>query len=235
MGVPKGLQRGPKRPKTAFLGPHIPRQPFLTCETVSMHRPGCALTCFTFILHCSISPEPPDPIMAPKCPFWAIWGPFGVLMGPPNGTPDPRNGSNASLGMCPDLFHLYSTLFRQSGATTPPYGYKMTILGHLGPFWGPFGAPIGPQKGPNWSHQIRLWPKKAVFGRFGPFWEPSGTPRWPSLTPKTVPKYHHGYALTCSTLTPHCSTSSEPPAPLMAQKGRFLPFWTLFFSIIYLT
>ena len=27
-----------------------------------------------------------------------------------------------------------------------------------------------------WSHQIRLWPKKAVFGRFGPFWEPSGAP-----------------------------------------------------------
>ena len=74
----------------------------------------------------------------------ALLGPFGVLLGPPNGTPDPRNGSNASLGMCPDLFHLYSTLFRQSGATTPPYGYKMTILGHLGPFWSPFGAPIAP-------------------------------------------------------------------------------------------
>ena len=133
MGVPEGLQRGPKRPKTAFLGPHIPRRPFLTCETVSLHRPGCALTCSTYILHCSISSQPPDPIMAPKWPFWAIWGPFGVLLEPPNGTPDPRNVSNASLGMCPDLFHLYSTLFRQSGATTPPYGYKMTILGHLGP------------------------------------------------------------------------------------------------------
>ena len=71
----------------------------------------------------------------------AIWGPFGVLLGSPNGTPDPRNGSNASLGMCPDLFHLYSTLFRQSGATTPPYGYKMTILGHLGPCWGPNSLP----------------------------------------------------------------------------------------------
>ena len=146
--MPEGPQKDPKRPKTAFFGRKriwwLPRQPFLTCETVSLHRPGCALTCFTYILHCSISSEPPDPIMAPKWPFWAIWGPFGVLLGSPNGTPDPRNGSNASLGMCPDLFHLYSTLFRQSGATTPPYGYKMTILGHLGPFWGPFGAPIAP-------------------------------------------------------------------------------------------
>ena len=146
--MPEGPQKDPKRPKTAFFGRKriwwLPRQPFLTCETVSLHRPGCALTCFTYILHCSISSEPPDPIMAPKWPFWAIWGPFGVLLGPPNGTPDPRNGSNASLGMCPDLFHLYSTLFRQSGATTPPYGTKITILGHLGPFWGPIGAPHKP-------------------------------------------------------------------------------------------
>ena len=37
-----------------------------------------------------------------------------------------------------------------------------------------------------WSHQIRLWPKKAVLGRFGPFWGPSGTPVWPSLTRKTT-------------------------------------------------
>ena len=74
-------QKDPKRPKTAFLGPHIPRRPFLTCETVSLHRPGCALTCYTYILHCSISSQPPDPIMAPKWPFWAIWGPFGVLLG----------------------------------------------------------------------------------------------------------------------------------------------------------
>ena len=63
---------------------------------------------------------------------------------PPKGTPDPRNGSIESPRMCPDLFHLYSTLFRQSGATTPPYGTKITILGHLGPFWGPIGAPISP-------------------------------------------------------------------------------------------
>ena len=202
MGVPEGLQRGPKRPKTAFLGPHIPRRPFLTCETVSLHRPGCALTCSTYILHCSISSQPPDPIMAPKWPFWAIWGPFGVLLGPPNGTPDPRNGSNASLGMCPDLFHLYSTLFRQSGATTPPYGYKMTILGHLGPFWGPSGAPIAPPDQRNGSIALpRMCPdlfhlystlfcqfgatrpaygsKMTILGRLGPFWGPLGAPQRP--------------------------------------------------------
>ena len=128
--------------KMAILGSYWgpPKAP-LTRETVPLNRPGCALTCSTYIPHCSASPEPQHPLMAPKLQFWAIWGPFGILLGPPNGTPDPRNGSNASLGMCPDLFHLYSTLFRQSGATTPPYGYKMTILGHLGPFWGPNSPP----------------------------------------------------------------------------------------------
>ena len=70
-------------------------------------------------------------------------------------------------------------------------------------------------------------PKKAVFGRFGPLWRPSGTPIWPSLTPKTVPMHHRVCALTCSTLVPLCSTSLEPPDPLMAQKGRFWQFWTL--------
>ena len=40
--------------------------------------------------------------------------------------------------------------------------------------------------------------------------------------------HHRGCALTCSTLVPLCSTSLEPPDSLMAQKGRFWPFWTLF-------
>ena len=77
------------------------------------------------------------------------------------------------------------------------------------------------------SHQICLRPKKAVFGRFGSFWGPSGTPRWPSLAPKTIPIHYWGCALTCSTLVSLCSISLEPPDPLMAQKGRFGPFWTL--------
>ena len=103
--------------------------------------------------------------------------------------------------------------------------YKWNKSGHIrGDAMEPFlwsGGPFG-------GHQIRLWPKKAVFGRFGPFRGPSGAPRWPSLTCKTVPMHHRGWALTCSTLVSHCSTSLEPPASLMAQKGRFWPFWTLF-------
>ena len=118
----------------------------------------------------------------------------GALLRPHKCTPDPGNSSNASLGMCPELFHLYSTLFRQSGATTLPYGTKITILGHLGPFWGPIGAP----------HK-------------------------PPLTRETVPLHCPGCALTCSTFIPHCSASSEPPDPLMAQKrtilGHLGPFW----------
>ena len=78
-----------------------------------------------------------------------------------------------------------------------------------------------------WSHHTCLWSKKAVFGRFGPFWGPSGAPGWFSLTRKTVPMHHRGCALPCSTLVPLCSTSLEPPDPLMAQKGRFWQFWTL--------
>ena len=139
--APKRVQNGQKQHFLAISGSGGPPKAPLTRETVPLNRPGCALTCSTYIPHCSASPEPQHPLMAPKLQFWAIWGPSGVLLGPPKGTPDPRNGSNASLGMCPDLFHLYSTLFRQSGATTPPYGYKMTILGHLGPFWGPNSPP----------------------------------------------------------------------------------------------
>merc|ERR1712214_131705 len=78
----------------------------------------------------------------------AVFGCFGpclaALWHTQMALPDQRNGSNASPGMCPDLFHPCSTLFHQFGATTPPYGTKITILGHLGPFWGPIGAPHKP-------------------------------------------------------------------------------------------
>ena len=76
-------------------------------------------------------------------------------------------------------------------------------------------------------------PLMAQKGRFWPFWTlwgPSGTPIWPSLTRKTVPIHHWGCAVTCSTLVPLCSTSLEPLDPLMAEKGRFWLFWTLFGS-----
>ena len=72
---------------------------------------------------------------------------------------------------------------------------------------------------------------RSAYGPKRPFWTlwgPSGTPIWPSLNRKTVPIHHWGCALTCSTLVPLCSTSLEPPDSLMAQKGRFWPFWTLF-------
>ena len=170
----------------------------LTRETFPMHHWGCALTCSTYIPHCSASPEPQHPLMAPKLQFWAIWGPFGVLLGPPNSTPDPRNSSNSSLGMCPDLFHLYSTLFCQSGATTPPYGYKMTILGHLGPFWGAFGAPIAQSNGsialprmcPDLFHPCfilfhQFGDTRPAYGtkwRFWAIWDPL-QPIWGPLAP----------------------------------------------------
>ena len=93
MGVPEGLQRGPKLPKTAFLG-HM-----------------------------------------------RIWW----LQGPPKGTPDPRNGSNASPGMCPDLFHPCSTLFHQFGATRLAYGPKRPFLAVLDPVW--------PYNWPKWLEQ----------------------------------------------------------------------------------
>ena len=72
---------------------------------------------------------------------------------------------------------------------------------------------------------------RSAYGPKRPFWTlwgPSGTPIWPSLNRKTVPIHHWGCALTCSTLVPLCSTSLEPPDPLMAKKGRFWQFWTLF-------
>ena len=47
--------------------------------------------------------------------------------------------------MCPDLFHFYSALFRQCRATTPSYGTKIIIFGHLGSFWGA-NRPPWPEK-----------------------------------------------------------------------------------------
>ena len=66
-------------------------------ETVPLHRPRCALTCSTFIPHCSASAEPQHPLMAPKLSFLAIWGPFGAPIGPP----DQRKGSIALPRVCP--------------------------------------------------------------------------------------------------------------------------------------
>ena len=140
------------------------------------------------------------------------------------------------------------------GPNRTPKGPKKAVLDPLGALWRPWMALPDPQNclnasqgmspdllrlystlfhhtvPPVWSHQIRLWPIRAVFGPFGSFWGPSGTPIWPSLNRKTVPIHHWGCALTCSTLVSLCSTSLEPPDPLMAEKGRFWLFWTLFGS-----
>ena len=84
--------------KSALGGPNqILRTGPLTIETVPLHRPGCALTCSTFIPHCSASAEPQHPLMAPKLSFLAIWGPFGAPIGPP----DQRKGSIALPRVCP--------------------------------------------------------------------------------------------------------------------------------------
>ena len=111
--APERVQSGQKQPFSAISGSGGPRKAPLTIETAPLHRPGCALTCSTYIPHCSASAEPQHSLMAPKLSFWAIWGPFGVLLGPPIGPPEQRNGSIALPRICPDLFHLCSTLFCQ--------------------------------------------------------------------------------------------------------------------------
>ena len=172
-------------------------------------------------------------------------------MAPPMAFPCLGNGFITSHWMCPNLFQPCSTLIHQFGAPRPAYGHKMAILAHLSHFegiWRPPMVIIDPGKGPNTSPRVcpnlfqpcstlfhQFGTTRSAFGRKRPFlavldpvWGPSGAPIWPSLTRETVSMHHRGYALPCSTLVPLCSTSLEPPDSLMAQKGRFWPFWTLF-------
>ena len=165
--------------------------------------------------------------------------------------PDQRNGFNASPGICPALFHPCSTLFHQFGATRSAYGPKrpfLAVLDALGALWRTHMALPDQRNGFNASPGMcpdLFHPCSTLFHQFGatrsaygrkrpflavldPVWGPSGAPIWPSLTRETVSMHHQGYALPCSTLVPLCSTSLEPPDSLMAQKGRFWPFWTLF-------
>ena len=151
--------------------------------------------------------------------------------------------------MCPDLFHPCSKLFRQFGATRSAYGRKRPFW----TLWGPSGTPIWPSltretvsmhhRGyalpcstlvPLCSTSLEppdpLMAQKGRFWQFWTLWGPSGAPIWPSLTREMVSMHHQGYALPCSTLVPLCSTSLEPLDPLMAEKGRFWLFWTLFGS-----
>ena len=138
---------------------------------------------------------------------------------------------------------------RSGGPWGAPKGPQMAQNGHFGAISGCCGSGLMEQCGKK-AEQVRahprqcngaisqvrngrqgIWSLKIAFcGHLWPFgilWGPSGTPVWPSLTRETVPMHHQGYALTCSILVPHCTTSYEPPDPLMAQKGRFWPFWTL--------
>ena len=67
--------------------------------------------------------------------------------------------------MCPDLFHLYSTLFCQFGATRPAYGSKKD-------HFGPFGAFLGFFKGPptarlTWMCLDLFHPSFMLFHQFG--------------------------------------------------------------------
>ena len=88
---------------------------------------------------------PPDPLMARKCRFWPFWTFFGAPWHTQMALIDPENCSNASPGMCPDLFHPCSTLFHQFGATRLAYGPKRPFLAVLDPVW--------PYNWPKWLEQ----------------------------------------------------------------------------------
>ena len=99
-------------------------------------------------VHWSTRLEPSNPLMVQRAIFSRFGaygaGPYGALDGPP----DPQNCSYASPRMCRDLFHPYSTLFHQIGATRPTYGQKRTFLASLDPLcalWCPWMAPYDPQ------------------------------------------------------------------------------------------
>ena len=130
------------------------------------------------------------------------------------------------------------------GCVGPQNSLVRSLMAQKGCFW-PFwtslealwhthiALPVStlvPNRSASLERPDPLMDEKSRFGRFGSFWGPSGTPIWPSLTRKTVPIHHWGCAVTCSTLVSLCSTSLEPPDPLMAEKGRFWLFWTLFGS-----
>ena len=87
---------------------------------------------------------PPDPLLARKCCFWSFWTLFGALLHTQMALTDPENCSNASPGMCPDLFHPCSTLFHQFGTTRSAFGRKRPFLAVLDPVWQPSGTPTWP-------------------------------------------------------------------------------------------
>ena len=133
---------GPKMLFLAVLDPFWHTQMALTDpENCSNASPGMCPDLFRPFPNCSISLEPHTCLWAKKA-FFAVLEPLGALWRPRMVLPDPQNCSNASPGMCPDLFHPCSTLFHQFGATRSAYGRKRPFLAVLDPVWGPSGAPI---------------------------------------------------------------------------------------------
>ena len=80
----------------------------------------------------------------PKRTFLAVLDALGAFWRTQMALPDPKNCSNSSLGMCPDLFHPCSTLFDQFGVTRSAYGLKRLFLAVLDSFGGPLAHPDGP-------------------------------------------------------------------------------------------
>ena len=148
MGVPEGPQKDPKRPKTALLG-H--KQIWWLQTGGTVWSKGGTSQGSSPVMHSNNFAGQGGPSWGarelpkdPKRPFWAFWS----SIGPPMGPPDQRKGSIALTRMCPDLFHLYSTLFCQFGATRPAYGSKKD-------HFGPFGAFLGFFKGPPTARLTR--------------------------------------------------------------------------------
>ena len=160
MGVPEGSQKGPKRPKTAFLG-H--KQIWWLQTDGTVWNKGGSSQGTSPVMHWNrfwgqechlgapIGPqkgpklEPPDPLMAQKGCFWPFWTSLEAPWHTHMALPDPQNCPNSSLWMCRDLFHPCFTLFHQFGATRLAYGPKRPILVVLDPVW--------PYIWPKWLEQ----------------------------------------------------------------------------------
>ena len=146
--MPEGPQKDPKRPKTALLG-H--KQIWWLQTGGTVWSKGGTSQGSSPVMHSNNFAGQGGPSWGarelpkdPKRPFWAFWS----SIWPPMGPPDQRKGSIALPWMCPNLFHLYSTLFCQFGATRPAYGSKKD-------HFGPFGAFLGFFKGPPTARLTR--------------------------------------------------------------------------------
>ena len=105
--------------------------PPLASETVPMHRPRCAMTCFTLFSHCSTRLEPSDTLMAKK----AIFGPCGPFW-ESYGTPRRPSLTRETVPMhhsrcamtCSALVSFWATRMEPTDTLTAQKG-------HFWPFW----------------------------------------------------------------------------------------------------